>query len=661
MKRATLQNSTYTNILIACILLLGALLRFLWLGQAAMRADSMVFWNGGIPGACPLAVETTKRFVEFFNLEDFFFWRRFPSAVWGVLAIPVAYWLGLGFSSRRTGLILCLLTAIHPFLLQISREAYFYAPLTLGAFLASVFTVNHLKLSYNQPIRPGSHCINALALVLLLYVHVPGWPFAFLYVSFNVGISIIRIVKRKRLLPSDSVFPFVCLVVGLPTLAAPWGPLEMIKRAFDPTNREVALQIWDHSGTTLEMIFRAVSGMGWGSSPLRLTFTAAVILIGLYGLFVQDKPRVAKKCLPIALLVAALVQLFSRKVSVSPYEARYLLPAFPLYLLLLTVGLETATDWFKQFDKRPSGVLKFLPVTASVLLFASPVWSVLKLPGNPTAYREIVAWADTTLPSGSLVLVDRWFEPWNELKVHPSTNVIFTFTVPNEPPPVYIQSNWRQTAKDFLARYPGAAYLEISKSYWDLPEIGPWNWPETYFANKKVFVNKPGLALRKSGLASRSDFYSATTNRLVVDFFYNTIEDLQAKARAYNEPGFVLFASDWGYTKTQDYRDWRILKEQAVLDLYNVQSTDIFAVVNLTGVAVNGVKRVRISPQLQHTFNNQQFDQWTIGPVKLPPGKTSLVLSDTLGDSAKAALLVDRVRLQAVDDANNEAASLTLD
>ena len=139
---------------------------------------------------------------------------------------------------------------------------------------------------------------------------------------------------------------------------------------------------------------------------------------------------------------------------------------------------------------------------------------------------------NSELPAGTLVLVDRWFDPWNELKVYNSTNVFFTFTVPNEPISAYQQNRWRDTAKAFIEAHPGSVFLEIHKTYYDVPEVGDWSWPHEYFGQHQRIENTAGIQLRNWGLATRGDFYAANTNRLVVDIFYDSEEDVLNRWRA---------------------------------------------------------------------------------------------------------------------------------
>lgn len=64
------------------------------------------------------------------------FWVRFPSVLFGVLAIPVSYQLGRRALSRQTGIVLAFLLAFSAFALQYSQETRFYSLFLLTTLLS---------------------------------------------------------------------------------------------------------------------------------------------------------------------------------------------------------------------------------------------------------------------------------------------------------------------------------------------------------------------------------------------------------------------------------------------------------------------------------------------------------------------------------------------
>jgi hypothetical protein len=211
---------------------------------------------------------------------------------------------------------------------------------------------------------------------------------------------------------------------------------------------------------------------------------------------------------------------------------------------------------------------------------------------------------------------------------------------------------------DFFARNPDAAYLEVAKTYFEVPAVGYWHWPRQAFARHVAITNEAGLLLRRLGQAARGDYFSATTNRIIAEYFYNTREDVMRQRAAAGQRVLAYFGAGWGFEKTgpmgifriqtQDFRDWRRLDGTAVLELINLTPKPISAQIILRGAAVNGAKTVNLSPSSQHTFPVGRVESWTLGPLDLQPGVNSLTLRDTLWDASRNPLLLESVVVREV-------------
>ena len=76
------------------------------------------------------------------------------------------------------------------------------------------------------------------------------------------------------------------------------------------------------------------------------------------------------------------------------------------------------------------------------------------------------------------------------------------------------------------------------------------------------------MALRHAMLVPEEGYYYGLTNRLMVEVFYNTMEDVLARARAEGRETLIRFAPDWGYVKLwQQFRDFRDWRSEISLDL----------------------------------------------------------------------------------------------
>ncbi|MBN1270399.1 MAG: hypothetical protein JXB04_12480, partial [Kiritimatiellae bacterium] len=422
-----------------------------------------------------------------------------------------------------------------------------------------------------------------------------------------------------------------------------------------PEVKEQAVRATAHVArrTIVFIAQEAGTAMAWGRTGPRIAFALAVVLAGLVLVAFNRRWRMGR--LLAGLLGGSVLLYYAGYVlTATPFAVRHVAFVLPVYLafLALSVWRLSALPPLRRFcGARLRRAVAWVGAAAGLALFVGPAWASMKLIGKPTPYKKVVQVVDQFLPRGAVVLVDRWFDPWNELKVHPSTNVFFTFTVPNEPLDVFKQVNWRQTAMDFLKKYPDAAYLEIAKSYAEVPEIGPWPWPREFFAHHVIITDEAGLRLRAWGLALRDDFYTPNTNRLVVEFFYNTPEDILARARAEGRDVLVLYGPGWKYTKTNDYRDWRVLEDRAELEIHNLTDKTLAARIRLAAVAVGGTKRVDFGTEVVQTFEAHRLTPWEIGTIVLPPGKQVLRINDRLWSLARIPLLVGEVEIQVAGEA----------
>jgi len=310
--------------------------------------------------------------------------------------------------------------------------------------------------------------------------------------------------------------------------------------------------------------------------------------------------------------------------------------------------------WAPEKRKRIGSWVRGIFLALAVVLWVGPAFLCMQLTGKPTPYKLINAWADGNLPPGTLILVDRWFEPWCEFRIESPTNVIYTFTVPDEPLEAFLQLDWRGTATNFFAKYPDAAYLELTKHYFDAPEVGPWEWPRQFFARRVAITNEAGLKLRSIGLANREDYYAQNTNRVIVELFYNAREDLLAREKAAQHSHAAFFGGEWGYLKTDDHRDWRLLSEASQVDLYNLTDQTNTALVTVLGLPASAVHETNSLRGIEHVARAGELSKWTIGPQAVAPGKVQVRLDQVGWDKATRPFLVSGITVEAVTEADEK-------
>ncbi len=321
-----------------------------------------------------------------------------------------------------------------------------------------------------------------------------------------------------------------------------------------------------------------------------------------------------------------------------------LLPAFLIWAVLT---LERAIGLLPVGWARGSRVL--LVGLIALLFYPSLVMS--RLDGKPVPYKVIRDWLDQHLDAGTVAVVDRWYEPWNEMARYAPTNVVVTFTVPDEPFQNYQQFQWRDVTRQKIESGQVQAFIRLTRNHEQ--KAGLWKWPETYFAHRAVVRNEAGLWLREHGYAGHEDFYVANTNRLVVEIFYDLREDALARLRSTGTSFRVFYGPGLVYEKTgpmgifrfqtAQFMDWRVLSQRGTLEVYNLTESPAEVSLLVAGLSPRGSKTVTAPGGRHFQFSGTQVQRWLLGPVSLQPGLNAITLEDPLGDRAVNQLLISDV------------------
>lgn len=653
--------------IVAVVAVVGACFRFSYPQRPDLGTDTIEFWRIcgqpistydvfahwmdliGDSGQFPLAVAAVKAFLNATGLPLTQFTVRFPSACWGVAAVVAAFFAGRAFGGKRVGITLALLIAVSPFHIQCTREAYFYPPFVLGVLFGLWGAAQAVALLRGAPCRPGPYlAVNAAGFFLLTWSTPTGWSMAIL-ITGVVMLCTWRAAVRDRRYGLLAGLVALYLAIGCPLLVADWG-LPQVRKISSAEHVAYTKRVVTAVNPSLSsFLSESLLAFGWGTTPGRQAFTWAAFTLGLGGLLLALRRRPVFGLLPYVAVGVVAFFLYSTAKTGVPWNARYVFALFVVLHLVIAAGLWEWVDGGWAGSGQLSRWVRFMPpaiVAAAVLLWLQPaVWGA-QLCGRSTQYSAIRSWTNTHLPAGSPVLVDRWFEPWNELALYHSTNVSFTFTVPNEPLDVYLRVDWRKTAREFFAKNLDASYLEISRSYWTEPQVGPWPWPREFFHRRVAFSNEPATRLLAIG-----QFYRGGTSYRATELFYNTREDVLDAARKAGTPELFVYGKGWTYTKLWrqmpgDYRDWRVLADRATLDLYNLTTARRTVTVQVRAVAVGATTRVKTSTGAETLLPMGQIQGWKIPDVVLEPGLTALELVRVGREAPNAAVLVESVDIE---------------
>ncbi len=592
---------------------------------------------------------TTSALVKGLGLPVNRFNIRLAYALVGLLTIPALFLLGWRLGDRRLAWILASLGTINPYLIFFAREAHVYAfPLLFNTWAAALACGIARALSRGAEARRWDTIWFCVASILACHTHMSSWALVgLLWVALG-GLLFIR--RRDPTAGRSARRLAAAMTIWLISIA-PWIGV-FISALF--TEQQSFLR--GGGINVFGAMWRLPFVMTWGGGMPRALLTLALLLAGI------SEGLISRRWRPWLLWTSALSLLLFGALSIMMqigagfFSLRYYTPLWLFFNILAALGVLLLAERLAKGLRRagwkgvaPGHIAASLCLIVA-LFMARPIYWLIRLPGNPTPYSMVNHWMDQNLPKGTLVIVDRWLEPWNEMRYHAPSNVVATFCIPNEPQEILLRYNWPERVQDFFRKYPDAAYLELCKK-------GPldgkvWSWPRRHFRHQLAFTNEPALALRRTLLAPKEDFYEAHTNRIVVELFFNSRPDAIVQARLSGKSTLLFYGSGWGYLKLwrelQDFRDWRVMEEQAVLDIYNLTTQTNLVNLSIQGMARGGSKRV-ISPSgASHNFKHLQLEVWSLGRTALSPGLNQITLRDPLWSMGHVPMLLDEVILQEI-------------
>ncbi len=658
---------------LGCLILLGAYFRLARLGVPSLYMDNQDFllpcqqgvsfvdvfthWQELPTGKnhLPFPVAVTAGVLQTFHLPVTFANLILPSALWGVLVIPVAFAIGRELRGPRLGLVLAGIVALNPICIQLSRLAYYYSPALLGCFLSLWAVLLFFRPSKTAALPREFHVVGPLSAFMMGYSDASVWPYGGTVVLLFLGVLGYRFLRHRQggrdLLLAVILFG----AVGLPVLLSSWGLRGVVKGVMGMTAEENAywrLVFW-HMGSPWLKLWPALKSYAWGTTAARTLFSTVVLGMGLACAVLgarRDRRHGVLLGLGGVALTVTLLVLIQTPAAFTPAR---LMSAVPMYLTLLSLGLmwpaEAAERWHRvaRAGWFASGVL----IVAAALLAVWPAWLCTRVLGRPMPFKATVAWLDAHLPADTPILTERFFDAYNEFHVHPATNVIFMSTVRNQVPPEYLGNHFRDRSEAFLSNNPVSGVF-LRHLLWDRPEVGPWTWPERFFARSIVITNEASLALHRLGLNNDTPADDPSGDaECTMTVLYNLPEDVVERARREGKSVVGFFGPGWKYVKTQDYRDWRVLGESASVDVYNLETNAVSCQLAVRGVAVNGTKNVVLSSGGKTRLDNGVLGEHSLGTLMLSPGHTRLTARDPNWQGRQIPLLVESIECRKADQA----------
>ena len=336
------QPALWRQIGLAFILLLGLGLRLIRLGADSIWYDEAVSLFLASKSLTDMIVHTAGDIHPPLYYALLHFWTGVMgssefaaglfSLLFGMLLIPLTYYLAREILNPNAGLLAGFLVAISPYNIWYSQEIRMY---TLAACLGMA-----ALLGLRSVLRPGSRrwmgwIVYALAAAAGMYVL---YYFAFLLIAINVWaiVVIAHMTSRNR---RQLLGRWAGAQVGAIILYAPWTPI-VVRQVTNPP-----VPPW-RSFTPLHVVLaEAWTALSFGQSvepaqvwPL-LIVTLLLTAAGVWGLWRKDWTDVLL-LLGYWLIPLALILLLSLWTPL--YHVRYLFAYSPAFYLLLAAGVLAA-------------------------------------------------------------------------------------------------------------------------------------------------------------------------------------------------------------------------------------------------------------------------------------------------------------------------------
>ncbi len=227
--------------------LIAFALRLFRLGEQSLWYDEGVTWMLSQMQSRSLLIEWTAADIQpplYYLLiwqSDLYFasseWAlRFPSAVFGILTLPVIYILArrLAPTHRFFPLLAATIFAISPVMIYYSQEARMYTLLVLEASLSSYFLLRVIQPTKRLWIWIGGYVLIA---AMALYTHYFA---AFLLVAHG---AFLLITLTQRRFPKHLLVQSSAMIGGAILLFAPWLSILISRLGDDPSYWPGALKL----------------------------------------------------------------------------------------------------------------------------------------------------------------------------------------------------------------------------------------------------------------------------------------------------------------------------------------------------------------------------------------------------------------------------------
>lgn len=638
-------------------------IRFFDLGKSAVRTDEINFLMYAIRGQSLLDLWTNPPWLNQIPLADSLplVWRairpglpdeqsvREPFALIGSLTVAgIAAWLA-GRRGLGAGALVAIWIGLLPFHVAQSREAYYYVLVMAASAGMTLCTADLMARLYaGENLSLKSLVMWTTWTIVSCLAHMSTWVVAAVCWALLLGTGLARLPATLR---KQHVMSFLWVAAIVTVFMVRW-----VWRAFAEIIR-VGREGGHIGGDVGWVAPRVLPFFTAGANAWGVAASLLVLSAGAYAVALTIRKRRGEwdvSYLALTAITAAgfmAVYAYVGLVGGGVAKITYFSVMLPVFLVWAAYSIDIVAV---SLPGRWPLVMRAAIPCALVAVLAKPVWLITQLEGKPVPYKVLRDWLDINLEPGSVVVIDRWFEPWNEMALYAPKNVTVTFTVPDEPYETYEQLRWRDVTQQAMEQGKMQGFIRLTRNH--EKRAGLWVWPETFFAHRGKVVNDKFIWLCENGWLSTDGAYGPPYERAVVEIFYDRREDALARKLQAGEKFAVFFNPSMRYAKTgpirispymtQEFMDWRVLEQAGTLNAYNLTDTKQSVRVKVRGVSPRGPKTVVGPNDQQHEFGFDDLQEWTIGPIDLELGPNVISLTDPGWENKQTPLLIADVEIE---------------
>lgn len=339
----------------------------------------------------PLFHFLARAWVYVFGISDIS--GRLVALLFGVLSIPLIYWLGKMISGSKVGLMAASLLALSPVHIYHSQYGRHYS---LFVFFVLLSMIGFLKV-YHQPNDRNCGIFYCLSSILLVYTHYFGWLIVFCQSLFFI-FRRFTFLRRWVLLQSFILLSYI-----------PWIFL-VLKFTMDPVSNQVLVP-----GSNQYL----VPHIGWMGRPslseplntlalfngnlplfhqrnLGLWLLGGISILSIKSIFSNDKKNLEKILFLFSCVIIPFILVFIVSYTLQPiWLLRAMLLSVPAWYLLISLGSQQFTS------KKITIGLMIIPILWMSLASCYYVSSEHRMP-----FEQIAKYLERESGNGDQILVE---------------------------------------------------------------------------------------------------------------------------------------------------------------------------------------------------------------------------------------------------------------